>query len=161
MLESLKHFLADLAGDTKRQDHFGDSDYRLAAAALLIHVVTIDGDMSPAERDKLHAVLQYRFNLDDAATAELIDEATAADREAVDLYHFTRLINRALDEEGRRRIVEMMWEMIYADGRVTEFEENIVWRAADLLGVSSRDRIEIRHRIARERGGEEEGAGES
>jgi uncharacterized tellurite resistance protein B-like protein len=58
------------------------------------------------------------------------------------------LINRALDEDGRLRMVEMMWEMIYADGRVTEFEENVIWRASDLLGISARSRIEIRHRVA-------------
>jgi len=48
MLESLKQFLADLAGGTKPQHHFQDGDYRLAAAALLIHVSTIDGEASPA-----------------------------------------------------------------------------------------------------------------
>src|SRR5713101_6128060 len=142
MLESLKQFLADLAGGTKPQHHFQDGDYRLAAAALLIHVSTIDGEASPAERNKLHSVLKNGFNLDDAS---------AADRDAVDLYHFTSLINRALDEAGRRRIVEMMWEIIYADGRVSEFEENVIWRASDLLGISSRERIEIGRRIAAER----------
>src|SRR5216683_8361348 len=130
MLESLKQFLADLAGGTKPQHRFQDGDYRLAGAALLIHVSTIDGEASPAERTKLHSVLKNGFNLDDEGTVELIDEASAADRDAVDLYHFTSLINRALDEAGRRRIVEMMWEIIYADGRVTEFEDNLLWRAA-------------------------------
>ena len=155
MLESLKQLLADLAGDAKRQDHFQDGDYRLAAAALLIHVTTIDGDMSEVERRKLHALLKQRFDLDEAATAELIDAAGAADREAVDLYHFTHLLGRALDEDGRRRIVEMMWEMTYADGRVTEFEENVIWRASDLLGISARERIEIRHRVAAEPRGDQ------
>ncbi len=152
MLESLKQFLADLAGGTKPQHHFDDGDYRLAAAALLIHVSTIDGEASSEERGKLYSVLKNRFNLDDGATTELIEEATAVDRDAVDLYHFTSLINRSLDEGGRRRIVEMMWEIIYADGRVSEFEENVIWRASDLLGISSRERIEIGRRIAAERG---------
>jgi uncharacterized tellurite resistance protein B-like protein len=147
MLESLKNFLSDLAGENKRQDAFADDDYRLAAAALLVHVCTVDGDISPAERSRLHDVLKHRFDLDEAGTARLIDAAIAADNEAVDLYHFTHLINRALDEEGRRRMVEMMWEIVFADGRVDEFEDNIVWRAADLLGVSSRDRIELRRRV--------------
>jgi uncharacterized tellurite resistance protein B-like protein len=48
------------------------------------------------------------------------------------------------------RIVEMMWELVYADGQVSEFEDNVVWRAADLLGVSSRDRIDLKHRVAAE-----------
>jgi hypothetical protein len=41
-----------------------------------------------------------------------------------------------------------MWELVYADGQVSAFEDNVVWRAADLLGVSSRDRIDLKHRIA-------------
>ena len=54
---------------------------------------------------------------------------------------------RSVNEEGRLRIVEMMWELVYADGQVSEFEDNVVWRAADLLGVSSRDRIDLKHRV--------------
>ena len=151
MLESLKQFLADLAGGTKPQHHFQDGDYRLAAAALLIHVSTIDGEASPAERNKLHSVLKNGFNLDDEGTVELIDEASAADRDAVDLYHFTSLINRSLDEAGRIGVVEMMWEIVFADGEVNEFEDNLMWRAADLLGVSSRERIAARQRVAGEK----------
>ena len=60
---------------------------------------------------------------------------------------------RSVNEEGRLRIVEMMWELVYADGQVSEFEDNVVWRAADLLGVSSRDRIDLKHRVAAQAGG--------
>ena len=105
--------------------------------------------MSQSERDKLHGVLKQRFNLDDAATDELIDKATAAEHESVDLYHFTSLLNRTLDEDGRARVIEMMWQIVYADGRRDELEDNLLWRAADLLGVSPRERIELRRRIAK------------
>jgi uncharacterized tellurite resistance protein B-like protein len=151
MLESLKNLISDLTGGDKHPGRFEENDYRLAAAALMIHALTIDGNPTQAERDKLHALLKGRFNLDDTATDELVSAASAAEREAVDLYHFTSLINRSLDEDGRRGIVEMMWEIIFADGRVSEFEDNLMWRAADLLGVSSRDRIAIRLRIGGER----------
>ena len=100
---------------------------------------------------KLHAVLKSSFGLDDRTTAQLIDDAAAADRSAIDLYHFTRQLNHVLDDEGRRRIVKMMWEVVYVDENVNEFESNIIWRAADLLGVSSRQRIELRQRIAADR----------
>ena len=49
---------------------------------------------------------------------------------------------------GDLRIVEMMWEIVYADGKVNEFEDNVIWRAADLLDISSRDRIEMRRRVS-------------
>jgi uncharacterized tellurite resistance protein B-like protein len=151
MLESLKNLISELTGGDKHPARFEENDYRLAAAALMIHASTIDGNMTVAEQDKLREVLKRRFSLDDATTDELITVATEAEHEAVDLYHFTSLINRALDEEGRLGIVEMMWEIVFADGRVNEFEDNLMWRAADLLGVSSRDRIELRRRVAGER----------
>jgi uncharacterized tellurite resistance protein B-like protein len=150
MFESFKNFITEFVDGNKHPSQFAEDDYRLAAAALLVHAAAIDGDMSPSERDKLHTVIKQRFNLDDAATAELIEKATAAEHEAVDLYHFTHQLNRALDEAGRARIVEMMWEIVYADGKRDELEDNLVWRAADLLGISARERIELRRRVGGE-----------
>ncbi len=147
MFEAFKSFISDIVEGDKHPSQFADNDYRLAAASLLVHAAAIDGEMTQSERDKLEAVLKQRFALDDAATAELIDKATAAEHEAVDLYHFTHLLNRVLDEAGRARVIEMMWEIVYADGRRDELEDNLLWRAADLLGVSPRERIELRRRI--------------
>jgi uncharacterized tellurite resistance protein B-like protein len=107
--------------------------------------------LMPSARS-LHVVIKRQFALDEATTDELVAEATEAEHEAIDLYHFTSLINGSLDEEGRRRVVEMMWEIAYADGDVDEFERNLIWRAADLLGVSSRERIELGQRVAGRRG---------
>ena len=152
MFELFKSFIADFVDGEKHPSQCADNDYRLAAAALLVHAATIDGEMTPSERDKLHTVIKQRFALDDAATAELIDKATAAEHEAVDLYHFTHLLNRVLDEAGRTRVIAMMWEIVYADGRRDELEDNLLWRAADLMGVSSRERIELRQRIAKQAG---------
>ena len=148
MFDAFKSFVAELTSGDKHPSGFDENDYRLAAAALLLHAAAIDGNIDDAERGTLRALLKQRFDLDDAATDKLIVAATTAEHEAVDLYHFTRLLNRSLDEEGRLRIVEMMWQIAFADGRVTEFEENLIWRAADLLGVSSRERIALRQRVA-------------
>jgi uncharacterized tellurite resistance protein B-like protein len=101
--------------------------------------------------EKLHAVLKSCFGLEDLTTVQLIHDAAAAARSAVDLYHFTRQLNEVLDNEGRQRIFKMMWQVIYVDERVNEFESNIIWRTADLLGVSSRQRIELRQQVAVDR----------
>ena len=76
MFESFKKLIADLAHGGKHPSHYDDGDYRLAAAALLMHVAGIDGNVSDVERDKVHAVIKQHFNLDDAATDELVAEAT-------------------------------------------------------------------------------------
>ena len=149
MLDKLRQFISDVVAPTGQESRtFADGDYRLAATALLIHVISLDGEPSDAEKRKLHALLEYRFNLDPGTADKLIADATLVEGEAVDLYHFTSIIMREVNEEGRLRIVEMMWELVYADGYVSEFEDNIVWRAADLLGISSRDRINLKHRVA-------------
>jgi len=148
MFGSLKALIASLAGDARQPDQSETAKLRLATAALLMRVATVDGEMSAARRAKLHAVLKSGFEVDDLTTSRLIDQAAAADRGAVDLYHFTRQLNGALDDEGRRRVVRMMWEVIFADRTVSEFASNIVWRAADLLGVPSRQRIALRQLIA-------------
>jgi uncharacterized tellurite resistance protein B-like protein len=155
MFESFRKFLDDVSQGGKHPAHFEPNDYRLAAAALLVHAAEIDGNISDVERTTLHQVIKRHFDLDETQTDTLLAEATQAEQEAVDLYHFTRLLNGALDEDGRRRMVEMMWEIVYADGRVTEFERNLIWRAADILGISSRERIELGRRVASERGSSE------
>ena len=150
MFEAFKSFLSDLSSGDKHPDAFDENDHRLAAAALLIHSAVIDGKIADVERDRLHFLLKQRFALDDAATATLVEKATVVEHDSVDLYHFTRILCRSLDEAGRVSMVEMMWEVAYADGTVTEFEDNLIWRTADLLGVSSHERIALRQRVAAE-----------
>ncbi len=151
MLDGLRQFIADVVSPHAQQRSFDDTSYQLAATALLIHVISIDGGPSEVERQKLHSLIESRFGLDRGTADHLIGSATRVEGEAVDLYHFTSVIMRPVDETGRLRIVEMMWEVVYADGKVSEFEDNVVWRAADLLGVSSRDRLELKHRVAERR----------
>jgi uncharacterized tellurite resistance protein B-like protein len=149
MLDGLRQFIADVVSpDVQRGRAFDDNDYRLAATALLIHVVSLDGEPSAKEQRKLHGLIESRFSLDAGTADKLIASATRVEGDAVDLYRFTSVIMRQVDEAGRLKIVEMMWEIAYADGAVTEFEDNVVWRAADLLGISSRDRIELKHQVA-------------
>jgi uncharacterized tellurite resistance protein B-like protein len=149
MLDGLRQFITDIVSPDATGDRaFDDTDYRLAATALLVHVVSLDGEPTELEKRKLHSLIESRFKLDAGSADKLIASAMRVEGEAVDLYHFTSVIMRSLNEEGRLRIVEMMWELVYADGQVSEFEDNVVWRAADLLGVSSRDRIELKHRVA-------------
>jgi uncharacterized tellurite resistance protein B-like protein len=148
MLDGLRQFIADIVAPQAGDRAFGDSDYRLAATALLVHVVSLDGQPTAAEQRKLHSLIESHFGLDHGTADRLIADATEVEGEAVDLYHFTSVIMRSLDEAGRKRIVQMMWELVYADGQVSEFEDNVVWRASDLLGISQRDRIDLKHAVA-------------
>ncbi len=122
----------------------GEDELRLASAALLVHAAFVDGTYDEAEEARLRKLLQSHFKLSKAELQSLLLDAQQAEREAVDLYRFTSVISEHLDQDGRQGIVEMLWEVCLADGVIHEFEENLVWRVAELLGVSSRDRIRLR-----------------
>lgn len=147
MLGSLWNVIAGHAGG-RRPHTFENGNCQLATAALLTRVVTVDGDMSQARQEKLRVLLHSHFGLSDPAAAQLVSDAIKAAGSAVDLYHFTRALNGILDDEGRQRVIKMMWQLVYVDGSPNDFESNIIWRIADLLGVSSRQRIELRRLAA-------------
>lgn len=148
MFDTLKSFLQDLTGNAD-EHQFAETDPRLAAAALMVHTITIDGVIAGEEKEMLQKALQNKYQLSLEETAELIDEASAADKEAVDLYGFTSVLKRKLDEDERLDILAMIWDMVYADGVVHEFEDNLVWRIAELLGISSRDRMILKKRAGK------------
>jgi uncharacterized tellurite resistance protein B-like protein len=151
MFDAIRNFVAELANDGGTAGGLDDDEFRVAYAALLVHAAAIDGAISDGERSKLKSLLMQRFNLGDGAAADLIARATAADERAVDLYHFTRLLNDRLDQAGRLRMIETMWTVAYADGALSDYESNLIWRVADLLGVSQAERVALRQRAAAER----------
>ena len=147
MLDSIRDLVRRLSAP-ETHVHFEAEDSRLAVAALLVHLMTIDGAVAEEERAMLRALLTRKFGLSGADLDLLIDDAIAAENEAVDLYRFTSVLKRYLSEEERIRVIEALWEIAYADGASHEFEENLVWRVSELLGVSARDRISRRLSVA-------------
>ncbi len=140
----IKALVDHVLGDGERAGNLREDELRLAAAALLIHASMIDGHVDPEETKKLKALLQSRFAIDDDELRKTLKEAEAREHDSVDLYSFTSVLCRGLDQDGRQRIVEMLWEIVLADGVLHEFESNLVWRASELLGVSTRDRVRLR-----------------
>jgi uncharacterized tellurite resistance protein B-like protein len=151
MIDAIRRFFADITRGDERPA-LGEDELRLAVAALLFHVIAIDGVVSDSERATLADVLKRHFNLDPSQTTALVAAAEGADAEAVDLYGFTSVLKARLDAADRERIVELMWKLVFADGQVHEFEDNVVWRVAELLGVSTQTRVRLKQTV-RDRGG--------
>ncbi len=148
MIKTLGQVLDNLvAGDADKSQSDGPDDTRLAAAALLVHASTVDGYVDEAESKRVQAVLKDGYALSDEQLHELVVAAERTERDAVDIYSFTSKLKKALSEEDRLQIIEMMWEIAFADGEVHGYEENLIWRTAELLGISSRERIRARKKI--------------
>lgn len=134
MFDRLRSLILDLSAGAL-PGRFEVDDHRVAAAALLAYVATVDGQLAEAEKQRVRAVLQAHYGIDEDEARALIREGIARERAAVDLDEFTGMLRR-LDAPARRAIVAMMWEVAGADGALHEFEENLITRAAQLLGVA-------------------------
>jgi len=123
-------------------------DPKLAVAALLVHLAAVDGQMKDEERKAIKAALQDHYEMDEASVERLVREAALRDAEAVDFYKFTSALS-SLDGADRIEIVRMMWQVVFADKNNHELEDNMVWRIAELIGVSARDRTMLRSQISK------------
>lgn len=124
-----------------------DMDRDLAAAALMVRVIAADGVVTHDEERRIRTVLRERYDLTQPEADALVAEAETAHEEAIDLYRFTSVLKNALDEPNRLALVEDLWDMVYADGEVDEAENNVVWRVAELLGITSDKRIALKLRV--------------
>ncbi len=144
MLDRIRAFVDQLVAAPGSHAPLEGEEARVAAVALMCHVIAADGVVEEQERDALMAVVAARFGLDAGETEDLIAEAARQDREAVDFYSFTSTLKRVLGREERLSLVGAMWELVYADGGVHEFEDNVIWRVAELLGIDGRERMALK-----------------
>ena len=139
MLDRLQAFFQSVMQDRPKA-LFAPDDPRIAVAALCLQVMEADGIVRDAERQKLREILKDQYELDAAGQD--------AENQAVDYYHFTTELKRQLNEEQRQQLVGLLWDIVYADGTRSEMEDHAIWRVADLLGVSGRERIVQRQEAA-------------
>jgi len=122
-------------------------DARAAVAELLVHASLIDGHLDEAEAAARDRLLKDKFDLSDAELGRMLSEAQAEYDDAVDFYRFTSAIKDAYDRDQRETIVEMLCEILLADGVITDEEMNMGWRIAGLLGFDNREWVTIRKRV--------------
>lgn len=150
MFERFMAFLRDLPGSQAGEQR--DDDPRVAAAALLFHVMDADGIRQDVERERIKSLLGKTYSMSGAELENLLKAGQKADSEAIDLYAFTSVLKRHLDEQARYDFIKLMWAVCYADGEVHELEDNTLWRVAELIGVESRERVLARQEVLKELG---------
>ena len=121
----------------------------LAAAVLLLEVAHTDGEFHPAEEQLLGELLQEHFNVPDEDLDELLSLAEDARRNSVDLHQFTREINKNFTQPEKEQIIVAVWELVYADGRLDHFEEALMRQLGTLIGLSHRQLIEGKLKVAK------------
>ena len=140
MINRVKALFVERRGAPQVRDAgHSHEELRIAAAALMVEAAQLDDDFDAREREKIRALIAERFELDAEEGNSLIEAAEARVAESVQIHGFTRVIKSAFSQEERIELMEMLWEVVYADGELHHYEANLMRRLAGLLQVSDRD----------------------
>ena len=141
--------LARLFGGSS--DTFAADDLRTISTALLLRTAAADGIRAVSENDIILNVIRRDFGLSAKAARALVAAADQLAAETDDIALLVERASRGLDAPGRVQLLDRLWQVTVADDRVHEFEDNLVWRIADLLGVPVHERLAARQRAGKAR----------
>ncbi|MFQ5953805.1 MAG: TerB family tellurite resistance protein [Kiloniellales bacterium] len=147
MLDRIKALLSERGGPAANGARHDAGELRLAAAALLVEAARLDGRFDAVERERITGLVRQRFGLTDAEAARLFTEAEKAAKDASQLYCFTRVIKDRFPHDERVELIEMLWNVAYADGVLHDYEASLLRRIAGLIYVSDRESGRARKRV--------------
>ena len=146
MLAKIKSFLIGEGEGENTPDTTNDG-VAAAAVAVFVEAAQLDGDFDETERRVIFNILIERFQLSSEDAEALINDALREHDSPNKVYAATRLIRDLFTDEERIDVMEMLWEVAYADGEVHDYEANLVRRVAGLLYVQDRDSGRARKRV--------------
>ena len=118
---------------------------RLATAVLMIDVARADHVFEESEFDRVLKLVEAHFDLTPQQAAELVNTAGDAAEDLVSIHEFTHLLHEQLDEQEKARIVSLLWQIAFADGRLDKYEDSLVLKISDLLYVSRGLVMRLKH----------------
>lgn len=120
---------------------------RIATCALFLEIANIDNEFSEEERDNILSLLKTEYDLSDENALELAQTAMEELKGSIDLWQFTNLINEKYSDAEKVRVVEMLWKIVYADGKLDKHEDYLVHKLASLLRLKHKQLIAAKLRV--------------
>ena len=145
MLDAIKKFFEDNLRASQPADE--EHQLKLATAALLVEMMAQDGEHHHAEHAQIKHSLQTEFDLSEDEAHELIELARQESHDATDYHQFTSLIARNYTQSQKIKVIEYLWAVAFADGKLDKYEEHMVRRIADLIHVAHKDFMQARHKF--------------
>ena len=123
---------------------FEPNELQIAVSKILVRTAKIDDEFHILEEQKILELLTKYFSLNDEDSKNLLELGISEEKSATDLYAYTNTIKKSLELNERKKIIEMMWQIIVTDDNFDPYENNLVWRVAELIGISTRERVQIK-----------------
>ncbi|WP_456440555.1 tellurite resistance TerB family protein [Caldithrix abyssi] len=137
-------FLEKLISKEAHSKDIDEQDLKVATAGLFIEMVYADFDVHPEEEKQLFKALHTLFNLSGTEVQELIDEARETREERHDIWRFASVLKDHLSREQRLKILTNLWQIVYADGRIDKYEDALMRKITNLLGLDHSEMIETK-----------------
>ncbi len=134
-------------GEAIRDSGGSAHDIRVATCALFLELASIDGEFSREERDSILALLKAEFQLSNEDVQALTAAAEKQLRDKIDLWQFTNLINQNYSDDEKIRVVELLWRIVYSDGRLDAHEDYLLHKVAKLLRLQHDQLIDAKLKI--------------
>lgn len=137
------------AAEGATPDSDRDEDLRIATCALFLELANIDDEFSNEERASILRLIRSEFGLSELQAQEVARRAASELEGSIDLWKFTNLINEEYDEAEKIRVVELLWRVVYADGKLDKHEDYLVHKLARLLRLTHKQLIAAKLKVSR------------
>lgn len=150
MLDSLKRFFAKEPGKNPQvlgSVQNGEHDLKVATCALLVEIGRIDETFTQEELETVLSILKDKYDLSQEHADALIAEAEAELDKSLDLWQFARLINENYTNEEKIEIVEILWRVVYVDGKMDQYEHYLMNKLKNLLRLDHKQLIDAKLKV--------------
>jgi uncharacterized tellurite resistance protein B-like protein len=117
---------------------------RVATCAIMIEIANSDDEFTEGERARIVEILSLKFDLSDDEAHELIEIAQERIKESIDIWGFTKTLNKIFTEDQKIKVLEAIWTVIYADGQLSQHEDSLVHKLSYLLGLKHKQLIDAK-----------------
>jgi len=143
MIDAFKNIFKDKGVEIKKTDE----EFQIACVAILCEAASMDGTFDEKEKLLILNLIQKQFSLDQDSTLLLYEEARTLAEDSSELYGFTKVLKNSWNLDKKIRMLEMLWEVAYVDGKLDPAEDMLIRRIAGLIHVEDRDRILAKQKV--------------
>jgi len=145
MLDTFKRIFKTGESISSKEDQ--ERKLEITTCVILIEAATADSKLSKEELQKIIDLLKTKFQMTDSSVNELIEASRKERESSPGLWHFTNLINENLSLDEKYELMEMVWNVIYSDKTLDEFENYVAHELLHLLRLDHPKFIEIKLKV--------------
>ena len=148
MIDIVKRFFSNTTAEvSKDANQKTEHDLRVATCALFLEMAHIDETFTQEELETILTILKEKYGLSQEHADALVAEADKELAESVDLWRFARLINENYTIDEKLEIIEILWQMVYVDGKMDRYEHYLMNKLKNLLRLSHDQLIDVKLKV--------------